>query len=108
MIDMVGKMLIPSNRCIMANAVTHLEIEPQVPPRVAEEREWAAGAATGVFCLFLLGSDSNGLDNCSTDRDNEELSIDLEKALRGDNVGLQSFGVVAAKKYNINDIYIKQ
>lgn len=79
-----------------------------MPPRVAEEREWAAGAATGVFCLFLLGSDSNGLDNCSTDRDNEELSIDLEKALRGDNVGLQSFGVVAAKKYNINDIYIKQ
>lgn len=102
---MIGKMLILSNRCIVINAVTHLEIEPQVPPRVAEEREWAAGAATGVFCLFLLGSDSNGLDNCSTDRDNEELSIDLEKALRGDNVGLQSFGVVAAKKYNMNDIY---
>lgn len=74
-----------------------------MPPRVAEERECAAGAATGVLCLFLLGSDSNGLDNCSTDRDNEELSMDLENAFRGDNVGLQSFGVVAAEKYNINE-----
>lgn len=51
---------------------------------------------TGVCCLFLFGSDSMGLDSCSTDRDNDELSIDLENAFKGDNVGLQSFGVVAA------------
>lgn len=69
-----------------------------MPPRVAEERECAAGAAIGGFCLFLRGSDSNGLDSCSTDRDNEELSMDLENAFSGDNVGLQSFGVVAAEK----------
>lgn len=68
-----------------------------MPPRVADDRECAAGATTGGACLFLLGSDSNGLDSCSTDRDNEELSMDLENAFRGDSVGLQSFGVVAAK-----------
>ena len=67
-----------------------------MPPRVAEERE--AGVATGVLCLLLLGSDSNGLDNCSTERDNTELSMDLENAFSGDSVGLQSFGVVAAEK----------
>lgn len=50
--------------------------------------------------MFLLGSDSSGLDSCSTDRDSDELSIDLENAFRGDNVGLQSFGVVAAESRN--------
>lgn len=55
-----------------------------------------------MFCLLRLGSVSRGLDNCSTDRDNEELSMDLENAFRGDNVGLQSFGVVAAEKYDVN------
>lgn len=74
----------------------HLEMDPHVPPRVADDRECAAGATTGGGCLFLLGSDSSGLDSCSTDRDSEELSMDLEKAFSGDNVGLQSFGVVAA------------
>lgn len=67
-----------------------------MPPRVADERECAAGATTGGGCLLLLGSDSSGLDSCSTDRDSDELSMDLEKAFRGDSVGLQSFGVVAA------------
>lgn len=74
----------------------YLEMDPHVPPRVADDRECAAGATTGGACLFLLGSDSNGLDSCSTDRDSEELSMDLENAFSGDNVGLQSFGVVAA------------
>lgn len=76
----------------------YLEIDPHVPPRVADDRECAAGATTGGGCLwlFLLGSDSSGLDSCSTDRDSEELSMDLENAFSGDSVGLQSFGVVAA------------
>lgn len=72
-------------------------MDPHVPPRVADDRECAAGATTGGGCLFLLGSDSSGLDSCSTDRDSEELSMDLENAFSGDNVGLQSFGVVAAE-----------
>lgn len=42
-----------------------------------------------------LGSASSGLDSCSTERDRDELSIDLEKAFRGERLGLQSFGVVA-------------
>lgn len=74
----------------------YLEMDPHVPPRVADDRECAAGATTGGGCLFLLGSDSSGLDSCSTDRDSEELSMDLENAFNGDSVGLQSFGVVAA------------
>lgn len=71
-------------------------MDPHVPPRVADDRECAAGATTGGTCLFLLGSDSSGLDSCSTDRDSEELSMDLENAFSGESVGLQSFGVVAA------------
>lgn len=76
-------------------------MDPHVPPRVADDRECAAGATTGGGCLFRRGSDSSGLDSCSTDRDSDELSIDLEKAFRGDNVGLQSFGVVAAESGKI-------
>jgi len=76
---------------------SYLEMDPHVPPRVADDRECAAGATTGGGCLCLLGSDSSGLDSCSTDRDSDELSMDLEKAFRGDSVGLQSFGVVAAE-----------
>lgn len=85
------------NNCQYCHYV-YLEIEPHVPPRVAEDRECAAGATTGGACLLLLGSDSKGLDSCSTERDNEELSIDLENAFKGDKVGLQSFGVVAKQK----------
>lgn len=52
--------------------------------------------AIDASCLFLRGSGSRGLDSCSTKRDMFKLSIDRENALTGDNVGLQSFGVVAA------------
>ena len=41
-----------------------------------------------------------GLESCSTERDSDEVSIDLENAFSGDNVGLQSFGVVAAATRN--------
>lgn len=83
-------------------------MEPQVPPRVAEDLECADGATIGGGCLFLLGSDSIGLDNCSTDLDSEELSIDLENAFNGDSVGLQSLGVVAAMAQGLNNLGIRQ
>lgn len=54
-----------------------------------------------LLFIILFGSKSIGLDNCSTERDNDELlSIDLENAFNGDNVGLQSFGVVAITIFN--------
>ena len=56
----------------------------------------------GCLLFILFGSESSGLDNCSTERDNDELSIDLENAFNGDNVGLQSFGVVAKVKIKKN------
>lgn len=68
------------------------------PPRVADDLECTLCGTSGIIAeetLFLLGSTSNGLESCSTERESDELSIDLEKAFSGDSVGLQSFGVVA-------------
>lgn len=73
---------------------------PQVPPR-PPGRE-----LIGILRLPIAdgsGSPSpRGELSCSTDRERIPASIDLEKAfaLRGDKVGLQSFGVDTIK-YNL-------